>query len=175
MRIAFLDPGLDVTGFSVLEYDGSGANLNRAIHHLVDAGDIRSSSKDPLYVRLQTLGETLDRLLEGHGVFATFVEKPAYAGNYRGTGKSRQKTMQAMLLATGALWLAAAAHGGVWWVDATRTSKDHDHFLLLELAKTEGVHLPEGPRGGKREDAWDAIWLGLRWLQDPPERFRRNV
>ena len=49
-------------------------------------------------------------------------------------------------------------------VRALTTPKETRHELLENAARMAGKELPVGPRGGKREDAWDAIWLGCQVL-----------
>ena len=87
------------------------------------------------------------------------IEIPAYAGSYTG-GKERFKGVAKLLMATGAITGGCSIGGSdVHTIRASGAPKEQEHAIL---ASVMGKNLPKGPRGGKLEDQWDAIWLGLR-------------
>ena len=57
MTFLGIDPGLNITGYGVLRVEGNAARL-------LEAGTVRSRSRDPLPKRLSELGEGLDSVLE---------------------------------------------------------------------------------------------------------------
>ncbi len=59
MRILGIDPGLEATGYGLIEADAGSA-------HLIEAGLIRTQSRDSLARRLATVAEQLRTLLVQH-------------------------------------------------------------------------------------------------------------
>lgn len=74
MRILGIDPGTGILGFGVIE-------VIRGEARLVDAGVIRTSSKDQDAVRLQTIFEELTTIIAETKPVAMSVEKLFFAQN----------------------------------------------------------------------------------------------
>jgi crossover junction endodeoxyribonuclease RuvC len=63
-----IDPGLDRTGYAVIEVS------SREKYRVIDAGIIRSSSRDPLAARLSEIEAAMCDVLTEHGVSLVAVE-----------------------------------------------------------------------------------------------------
>lgn len=96
LRVLGLDPGINITGYGVVEMRGGAVEL-------VEGGVLRTDPKDPLELRLRTLHEALGGVLEEFRPSCVAVE--ALFTHYQ-----RPRTAIVMGHARGALLLAAAQH-----------------------------------------------------------------
>lgn len=64
-RILGVDPGLNVTGYGVIEI-ASGGLVGTNQCRLIEAGVVKSRAKDPLEMRLRELFEGLQEVIEQH-------------------------------------------------------------------------------------------------------------
>lgn len=76
MRVLGIDCGTERTGFGVIDSDGG-------THTLVAAGVIRTSPKEPLYVRLLSIARGLRAVIAEHHPEDAAVEEVFYAVNAR--------------------------------------------------------------------------------------------
>src|SRR5690606_333645 len=73
-RILGIDPGTGITGFGVIEAQGSA-------YSLIDAGVIRTPANSPLPERLSTIYEHLEQIIAMHNPEVVSVEKLYFAQN----------------------------------------------------------------------------------------------
>jgi Holliday junction resolvasome RuvABC endonuclease subunit len=160
-----IDPGLDVTGWALFKTNGHRpATLNDALTRLCDSGQLITAPHETLSFRLAHLSVEVGHLAALRDPGWVAVEMPAYAGAYSG-GRERQVSVGKLYMAIGAI-LAALDPRDVVQVPAIRQPKAVRHELLEAAAREALVALPTGPRGGAREDIWDAIWLGVTALME---------
>lgn len=157
MRIVAIDPGIDITGLAALEYQED-ATFDQAVGALVATGEATTSASDDMPSRLASLALQVRAFLVEHDPAVVVVEVPSFHGNYshRNNRKSVNKLYQslgAILAQTGSRTLC---------VPAPKSPKATRHQLLEYAAKVADVSLPRGRRGAKREDAWDAVWIGAQ-------------
>jgi len=164
MNILAIDPGFDTTGWAVFRCrpDQLPQTLNHALGLLHATGEICTSTADPDHVRLASLAQQMKNLLEAYFPVLVYLERPAYAGDYGGR-RARRAEVNKLYMAIGALQ-AVIRGPQLFTVPAIRTPKDTRHQLLSHAAQVSRVSLPEGPRGGARQDQLDAIWLGCQAL-----------
>ena len=91
MRVLGIDCGTERTGFGVIMSDGRS-------HHLVEAGVIRTSPKDPLEHRLLLIGAGLRGVIERHRPDCAAIEEVFYATNVKTTLKLAHVRGVAMLV-----------------------------------------------------------------------------
>lgn len=171
MKMIALDPGIDVTGWASFRSRGppnTPNTLNEALRRLTGAGELTTTTSDPDHQRLFDLGLQVRNLVSGYGPDIVVVEVPAFIGDYGGRGE-RRAAVNRLYMALGAI---LGRLGGVEVVGrpAIRTPKETRHELLHTAARASGLELPYGPRGGAREDTWDAIWVGCEALLDAGSR-----
>jgi crossover junction endodeoxyribonuclease RuvC len=93
MRVFGIDCGTERTGYGVVESDG------RA-HHLIAAGCITSSARDPLELRLFHIAGELRRLMTEHRPDCAAIEEVFFAVNAKSALKLSHVRGVAMLVAT---------------------------------------------------------------------------
>src|SRR5271156_5203204 len=76
MRILGIDCGTEYTGYGLIESDGR-------FHHMVAAGSIHTSPKDPLHTRLLAIARNLREVIEAHHPDSAAVEEGFYAQNVK--------------------------------------------------------------------------------------------
>jgi len=167
MILLAIDPGFDVTGWAVFEFLGDRpppATLQDALRTWGGAGEIITTTEDTDARRLDILGGRVLQFVESHyrDPVTIAIELPAYSGTY-GRDTASRASLNKLYMAIGAI-LANTGGVPVLEVRAITTPKETRHELLENAARMAGKVLPIGPRGGKREDAWDAIWLGCQVL-----------
>jgi crossover junction endodeoxyribonuclease RuvC len=141
-RICGIDPGLQCTGYGILEATSDGASI-------VEAGTLSPTSNDaPLAERLAQLAQELDAVLGEHTVDAVAVEQ-LYA-HYK-----HPRTAILMGHARGVLMLTAARHG----------------VPVIDLpATTIKRHLTGAGHASKQQmQTMVARTLGLPALPEPPD------
>jgi crossover junction endodeoxyribonuclease RuvC len=74
MKIIGVDPGLAITGYSIMEKVGSS-------YRICDAGIIKNSPTLPIHSRLHAIHREIKRLIELHGVQAIALETPFLGKN----------------------------------------------------------------------------------------------
>ena len=166
MILLAIDPGFDVTGWALFEHKGdrTPATLQDALRAWVDAGEITTDTKSADPERLDILGLAFRAKVAVSEPTHIAIEMPAYSGDY-GNDPKRRKGVNKLYMAIGAI-LANTGGVPVLEVRALTTPKETRHELLANAARMAGEVLPVGPGGGKREDAWDAVWLGCQVLME---------
>ena len=163
MKIIAIDPGLDVTGVALFDLDRFhelGGTSDAAYKAFAGCTTVSTSPAEPMEARHAEIHLDLLELLAPDDVTLAYLELPAFTGDYDGT-PTRRETMHRMLEARGAILGALGmACLPVVQVRAGQSSKEHREEVLERGFNAAGLKLPRGPRGGKREDEWDAIWLG---------------
>ena len=76
MRVLGIDCGTEKTGYGVIESDGR-------LHRMVAAGCIRSSTRDPLEIRLRGIALELRRLMQEYRPDCAAVEEVFFSVNAR--------------------------------------------------------------------------------------------
>ena len=92
MRVLGVDCGTERTGFGVIDTDG-------VRHQMIAFGVIRTSARDPLPVRLQTIAAELRSAIELHRPQAAAVEEVFHSVNTRSTLKLAHVRGVALLVA----------------------------------------------------------------------------
>ncbi len=160
MKIAFIDPGLDITGIATFTADEQPQTLQDALLMMIRSSSLATYPSEPLGERLFNIGDMVN-IIEADKIF---VEEPTYAGAYARRGSQRvvQASLNKLYMAIGAIC------GGLCFppilVPASGVPKMKRFELLHHAAGTIGLPLPEGIRGGKKEDEWDAIYGGCQIL-----------
>jgi crossover junction endodeoxyribonuclease RuvC len=90
MRVFGIDCGTERTGYGVIDSDGR-------LHHLVSAGCITSSARDPLDRRLLHIARELRRLIADHRPDSAAIEEVFFAVNARSALKLSHVRGVAML------------------------------------------------------------------------------
>jgi hypothetical protein len=162
LRLHSLDPGYDGMGmatWSLKEWNEGPSSAERALRVLMNSETLIPPKKG-MVTRLTYIGDALSkRVRSGDHVV---IEYPAYAGQYKRGRPKAQSTLNKLYAAIGAAVASCAGVGAdVELVKASRARKAERIDTLRLVAKASGMALPLGPRGGKREDEWDAIWLGF--------------
>ncbi|HEX6941147.1 MAG TPA: hypothetical protein VF158_17220, partial [Longimicrobiales bacterium] len=101
-------------------------------------------------------------------------ETPAHHGDY-GDDPGRRKGANALYMALGAILSGLGqcrGHCRIVQLRAGRSRKEERRTILEQNARVAGIRLPQGPRGGKRLDEIDAIWIGAYGLS---ERLSRDL
>lgn len=93
MRILGIDPGTGIVGFGVIDSDGRN-------HKLVDAGVVRTPAHQDLELRLVTIYDSLNEIIEANKPKAMVIEKLFFAKNVT--------TAMSVSHARGVMMLAAA-------------------------------------------------------------------
>ena len=83
MRILGIDPGLNATGYGVLEFDEQSDNCNHVAH-----GVIRTKSSQDLTIRLQTIRDSIAKVIYEYSPFSS-----AIAGGFVGTNARSALTL----------------------------------------------------------------------------------
>jgi len=76
MRILGIDCGTERTGYGLIESDGRS-------HHMIAAGSIRTSPRQPLEGRLLTIARGLREVIQAHAPESAAVEDVFYAQNVK--------------------------------------------------------------------------------------------
>jgi len=162
VKLIAFDPGFDVTGWAIFNPCRPPDTLQSAVGALSECGEIRTELGDSHPQRISHLGSQVHFLLTIHNPDFVVLELPAYEGDY-GNDRRRRPGVNKLYMAIGAIM--AHTHGErVVTVKAPGQAKSFRHELLASAARMAEVELPEGPRGGVREDAWDAVWAGCSVL-----------
>jgi crossover junction endodeoxyribonuclease RuvC len=91
MRVLGIDCGTERTGYGVIESDGR-------LHHMVTAGCIRTSTRDPFEKRLRTIAGELRGLMEQFRPDSAAVEEVFFAVNAKSALKLSHVRGVALLL-----------------------------------------------------------------------------
>lgn len=74
MRILGIDPGTGITGFGVIDVDGTK-------YKLVDAGVVKTPAKTPMSKRLETIHKNISEIIKEHKPDTLSIEKLFFAQN----------------------------------------------------------------------------------------------
>jgi Holliday junction resolvasome RuvABC endonuclease subunit len=161
-----IDPGLDAVAIAVLSEETyrekvRAGSVTAPLQAWVVSVLIRTSPRTPLPDRLGEIRSAIEDLLETRPPAAVYVEVPAYAGQYARGGQQTRGGVNGLYLGTGAVLSSVAGRGfPVKELKAGRAPKRSRHTVLEAMSRGTRIKLPEGPRGGKREDELDALWIG---------------
>ena len=150
MKILGLDPGLGITGYGIIDFDGGCVTL-------IEAGVVRSAEKAPMAERLEKLHHEVAESLDEHRPEAVAVEQ--IYSHY-----AHPRTAILMGHARGVLLLAAAGRGiGVTNYASTRikrslTGNGHASKLQMQRMIQSTLDLPEMP---DPPDVADALAVAL--------------
>lgn len=175
MILVAIDPGLDSVGiarFEVASHRPDGPELHpRTVadaltHLMVPPYELKTDPGAELPRRLERIRAVVNLELLGREVQAV-VEMPAVEALYRrnrGLGRAMARNLNRLHMGIGAVLAAVPQSMPCHLVRADGETKGSRQRILALQARIAGVELPRGPRGGVPEDAWDATWLGCRWL-----------
>jgi len=96
MRIIGIDPGTGITGFGIIDAEGTN-------YKLIDAGVIRTPANTPMSERLNTIYQNITEIIKQHQPAAMSVEKLFFAQNVT--------TAMTVSQARGVVLLAGEQHG----------------------------------------------------------------
>lgn len=161
MKVVAIDPGIDGTGVAVFQLQPPvGMGMLERLRHLESWHLIKTSSRDPLVLRLEQL--SLQTAAAAAGADLVIVERPAIAGLYSRNQRAGFKQMAVPLaklwMATGAIVAGCVRYTPTVLLPATSEPKVRRHQMLQRLfaaakrADLADLHQP---------DVLDAIWLGL--------------
>lgn len=169
MHILTIDPALDGVGLAVFDYDRfrhqtRGPAEFRALRALVWSDTLSTSASTPLSERLEAIAIRVASLVREWEAELVYVELPAYSGTYDRGGPSREN-LNRLYMGIGACLAGASVAlsttgGRLQEVRAGTSKKSERKATLEQVADQVGIRLPQGPRGGGREDEIDAIWIG---------------
>ena len=91
MRVLGIDCGTERTGYGIVDSDGR-------THHMVAAGCIKSSTRDPLELRLRNIAAELRELIATHQPDSAAVEEVFFSVNARSALKLSHVRGVALLL-----------------------------------------------------------------------------
>jgi len=179
--ILAIDPGLTATGIAIYDPRIQAQRLRSgdplpvaALRSLRISHTIQVARREELTVRLATLAGEVAELAAGvHPRWQSgqadlvVIEMPAYSGDYAARGRTRNnaKAINLLHLAIGSM-IGVLSDYRIRLVTADRQPKERRHAVLSDLAARLGIELPEGPRGGRRMDEMDAMWLGWQAVMD---------
>lgn len=165
MRLVSIDPGIDVCGLCAFEWrlERTPVSFDEAVGALLEVHEITTAPDDELPTRLASLGLQATSFLRTWDPLVVVVEVPAFHGSYTG-GRERRQGVNKLYQALGAILSRTGAR--TLSVPAPRIPKAQRHRLLEHAARMAKVELPYGARGAKREDVWDAIWIGAQALTE---------
>jgi hypothetical protein len=178
MKTIFVDPGLDTAGIAIFELNRTplyiGFETAAALSQLHSTGEFITEPHEPMVERLAYLTAEMQALVVEHCPVAVYMEMPAFSGSYTG-GSRRDDDVAVLYQAIGALQAGVGIGFSklemqpvfftVRAPNTGRTKRKEERFEVLEqAAKKLGTELPRGPKGGKKEDVWDAMFLGVKIL-----------
>lgn len=173
-RLVSCDPGLDCSGWACFRKGLWASSPTVGLARLEQHGRIETGPGIPLQERLVFIHVSFKAVLTDTGAKEVVIEVPSKAGQYDRTGKKNATALANLERVIGVLIVAAAevvGHENVRLIRAPAgqwAKKEHRHEWLRSVGREAGIELPVGPRGGKQEDVWDAIWNGLQVLRTPP-------
>lgn len=161
MRICGVDPGLNNTGYGVIDVGQSGQNMS-----LVEAGVVRTSAQDPLSRRLVEIEEAISEVLTEYRPDLIGLEE--LYSHYR-----HPRTAILMGHARGVLLLAAAQQGiEVMSIPANRvkrvlTGNGHASKTQMQQAIMTPLNLSSPPEPADVADALAiALCAGIQYRAD---------
>lgn len=182
-RILVIDPGYDAFGYAIFDVgrylERPVMNLESALGACTEADVIDPEPKEPAARRLRTIETQAAYLAWQNHVVGAYVETPAIAGMYARHNEAQREGVNKLYMSIGVILcgvqrgLSALAHDDAQIIQVPASTRPKvggfgeapgKHDLLELTAKEIGFELPRGERGGKKEDAWDAIWLGCEVL-----------
>jgi crossover junction endodeoxyribonuclease RuvC len=152
LRICGIDPGLNITGYGVIDVGAGGRSAA-----LIEAGVIRTSADAPLHGRLAELGEAMDGIMAERGPDLVAVEE--LYSHYR-----HPRTAILMGHARGVLLLSVARAGvevvGLpsTQVKRTLTGNGHASKAQMQRAVMATLNLSQPP---EPPDVADALAIAL--------------
>lgn len=169
MKALAVDPGLDRIAGVVFDWPDRPRDMTSALRGMVEVEFCETDPDQEIHKRLAKLVVWVWNCIAEHDVTVVIVEAPAKMGAYARHGKAQRANTDRYFMAFGAL-LAGVQLSVAECIQrpADSTSKDMRLSLLQTAAKTAKVQLPEGPRGGARQDEIDAIWTGCAWAATAP-------
>jgi hypothetical protein len=184
MKLLAIDPGLATTGIAVFSHPWRGdeyepKNVTEALACLVRSSELATDTSSSLAHRLGDIQFFLTTELELSEPDLIVVEDPPYSGDYgRHKGRGARAGTNQLYMALGAILAACGPFTGPYTptelvMRHPSGRKEQRLELLSAAARSLKIKLPEGPRGGIRQDQLDAIWLGVAELLGPSESVGR--
>lgn len=174
-RLLSIDPGLDNSGWVLFRKGLWAATPVVAVSRIQEWGQIETTTDGSLQARLVSISESVEFVCRRSDAKEVVVEVPSKAGQYaRASRGQMDKGVQNLERAIGVIIVGASkvvGHENVRLIRAPSgpwARKQYRHEWLRSVAREAGWTLPAGPRGGKLEDVWDAIWNGVQVLRTPP-------
>ena len=164
MKILGIDPGLNTTGYGVIEIDGSQAKL-------CEAGVIRSKPRDTLEKRLPEIHNGVMEVIDDHSPKFMAIEQ--LYSHYQ-----RPRTAILMGHARGAICLAAGLKGlpvehfEPTKVKKTMTGNGHAPKNQIQLAVKLQLNLAEVPEPADVADALAIAICGHHFASSPLAKLR---
>ena len=150
MKILGIDPGLEVTGYAVLD-------TARGKVKIIDAGVIRTNRRRELSERLKVLSEELTELLAEHKPQTMAVEKLYSHYRFPRTGILMGHARGVILAAAGAIDVRVIPYSATR-VKKSITGNGRASKQQVQAAVKEICHLKTTPRPA---DVADALAIGL--------------
>ncbi len=184
-HLVAIDAGMKLTGYAIFDMDKITTHPDwepgvhpwaRCANGLIDCGTVKGSSSRRLPARLMAIVGGLRLMIDAHPAILApdyleaVVEIPAWAGTY-GKKRSNPKSVAGVHMLVGAV-LVGLLCDQVHVREARKVTKGHRRLVaqdaLLE-SRCDYVVDPNAPA-----DVWDAIYLGLDWLEENLPKRRGN-
>lgn len=164
MKIVGIDPGLNTTGYGVIEIEGHQARL-------CEAGVVRSNPRDSLESRLAEIHSGVVEILEDHS--PAFLALEQLYSHYQ-----RPRTAILMGHARGVICLAAGLKGipvesfEPTKIKKTMTGNGHAPKSQMQLAVKLQLNLSEAPEPADVADALAIAICGHHFANSPLSKLR---
>ena len=152
MRVLGIDPGLAITGYAVVEEDGSDLQL-------IAAGVVRTPAKTPDPDRLREIHQELDALVSHYRPEASAVEELFFSRNIK-TAMAVGQARGVILLTLANAGLPIAEYTPMQVKEAITGYGNADKRQVQEMVRML-LDLPEVPRP---DDAADAVAVAICYL-----------
>jgi hypothetical protein len=173
-RLLSIDPGLDGIGVALFDAEKYSPTPDlpgpvAAVRAWEASWTITTDPADELADRCAAIALQLQADVQRWTPRLVYLEVPEISGDY-GDNRGRRRSVNLLHVGIGAVLagLGAATAGrliDVHQVKPGTAAKESRQAWLEEAFRKARIRLPVGPRGGKKEDEVDAIWLGWWCLQ----------
>ena len=152
MNILGIDPGLGTTGYGII------SNINNNLV-LVDFGTIKTSTKDPLSIRLKIIFDNISNLIDKYKPSIFSIEEIFYSNNVKSSlllGHARGAAIVAASIKDLIIYEYSAKKVKQSLTGNGNAHKDQVNFMVSQLLK-----LSERPRSN---DASDALAIAICYV-----------
>ena len=152
MNILGIDPGLGTTGYGII------SNINNNLV-LVDFGTIKTSTKDPLSIRLKIIFDNISNLIDKYKPSIFSIEEIFYSNNVKSSlllGHARGTAIVAASIKDLIIYEYSAKKVKQSLTGNGNAHKDQVNFMVSQLLK-----LSERPRSN---DASDALAIAICYV-----------